>query len=70
MKKKIELVLVTILIIVGWLVIQKLFNNIPFSKEDLTITYYISKIVTESVYILSIVLVIVYQIISAFKSGK
>jgi hypothetical protein len=69
-KKKMYLVLITIVIIAGWLAIQKLFNDIPFSKEDLTISYYISKIVTESVYILSIILVIISQIISLFKTEK
>ena len=69
MKKYFELLSNVIIIIIGWFVIQHLFATIPFDNQDLTVEYFTVKIVTESIYVITTVIVAIYQMSKLFKSN-
>lgn len=67
MDKKIKVVLYGILLILGWVVIQQLFKNIPFSKEDLTLNYYIAKAIIESIYVIFSIKIIISYVLELIE---
>lgn len=70
MKQKIILILYGVFLVLGWLIIQFLFKNIPFSSEDLGVNYYVAKAIVQSLYVMLAIGSVLYGLIKWFFTSK